>query len=488
MASRKRALLIAGVVVGVLAAALIALAVVLLSYVRPALRQRVVDSAREQGFELSFDDLELSPLQATIHGARVRLIGVSCIETNARRIEMSLSGFSPETIHLVDFSVQVTGSLPKVMFELGEWTKNFPAAYDLPISAENVRVTVRSEPTATPWLEVKRAVLTKTESGGLLTSESTRVAGIELGKVGSGFTKDQSFVALSFGSPDLEQAPLTLKVLHDQQKALVELKPTALERLAAPFGVPLPVQGVTLSGTAELKFPKLVPGSAVVPLGPVNGTLKLTLDGYVPPHPVELDGFVFGSKTEFESKLVINAARDQVALTDSVVSAGAFKLHGAGVVDRQPDHLRIRFDLKGNLPCGALAGAALESRLGKTLGKPLGGLAERALLGSVAVMVKIEADSRALDQARVLRTIGVGCGLKPIAEVDFGGWFSELPLPGLGPGLLPGLPSSLPQLPSSLPALPSGLPGLPPLPSALRLPGMRFAPDASAPASDKVSE
>ena len=39
---------------------------------------------------------------------------------------------------------------------------------------------------------------------------------------------------------------------------------------------------------------------------------------------------------------------------------------------------------------------------------------QRALNGSVSVFVKIDADTRDLAAAKMVRTIGVGCGLKPI--------------------------------------------------------------------------
>jgi hypothetical protein len=116
-----------------------------------------------------------------------------------------------------------------------------------------------------------------------------------------------------------------------------------------------------------------------------------------------------------------------------------------------PGSRTIDPDLRA-LPCDALAGAAAETQLGQLLGKTLGKLAGRAAKdlvgGSVAVRVKIEADSRDLPNAKVTRTIGVGCGLKPLKlDIDL--------------SKLPPLPSGLPPFPSGLPPLPSGLPPLP---------------------------
>src|SRR5690606_24932783 len=116
---------------------------------------------------------------------------------------------------------------------------------------------------------------------------------------------------------------------------------------------------------------------------------------------------------------------------------------------RHPDHAKIDLDLRGNLPCDSLAGAAAESELGKVLGKTLGKMAGQAakkvIGGSVAVRVRIDADTRDLPGAKVTPSIGIGCGLKQL-KIDI-----ELP--------------KLPPLPSGIPALPSGFPPPPPIPT-----------------------
>src|SRR5690606_30595429 len=120
------------------------------------------------------------------------------------------------------------------------------------------------------------------------------------------------------------------------------------------------------------------------------------------------------------------------------------KLAGAGTIDRHGDEAAIAMTLKGSLGCADLAAAATRTHVQGELGRVLGGLAGKALQGSVGFTVTLEADTANLLAAKVRPVIGVGCGLRPLSIDD-----------------LPKLPD-LPELPDELPKLPK-LPGLPEL-------------------------
>jgi hypothetical protein len=157
----------------------------------------------------------------------------------------------------------------------------------------------------------------------------------------------------------------------------------------------------------------------------------------VPPHPPELDGFVFGNETSFETRLGIPPDYRTLTLTQSRVKAGSFVLTGGGSVHRYDGFARAWLDLRGQLPCASLASAMAESTLGRVLGPLLGRTAELAVKGSVAVVVQVDADTRNLAGAKVVRTLGMGCGLRLLG------------LPGIGQldlGKLPPLPK-LEELP-----------------------------------------
>jgi hypothetical protein len=224
--------------------------------------------------------------------------------------------------------------------------------------------------------------------------------------------------------------------------------------MAGPFAMPLPVKDVVGSGKVTFDF------ASRDSMMPTGGHARLDLEGYVPPHPVELDGFVFGN-----------------------VTTGKFVLKGGGNLTRQGDATRIRLDMNGALPCDALASAAAESRLARLLGRAAGRKAGIAALrvvgGSVTVRVQVDASTKNLPDAKLERSIGIGCGLKPLTLEDlrelgeqlFAGDLSKLP-EDLGklipPGPLP-IPSRLPPLPSGFPSsfrIPTSLPTPPPRPSA----------------------
>ena len=239
--------------------------------------------------------------------------------------------------------------------------------------------------------------------------------------------------------------------------------------------------------------------------GSVSGVSHLTLKGYIPPHPFELDGFIFGDTTTFDTKFALPATRDRITLTETRLAAGKFELSGGGLLSRASDHSEATLNLSGELPCSALAGVEAESRLAKLLGAQLaskaGKLAEKVVNGSVHVGLKFSADTRKLSDAHIERTIGVGCGLRPLSladirkllPADVNAFLESLPplpndLSSL-PGLPTALPSNLPPLPSGMPALPSGLPplpnlrlpsNLPPLPKLPPLPPPTTATRASA--------
>ena len=195
--------------------------------------------------------------------------------------------------------------------------------------------------------------------------------------------------------------------------ATVTLARTELSRLAGPLGIPLPAPSVQVSGRADLTL-----GRASTAGRAVEGTMTIDLEGFLPPHPVELDGFLFGSRTSFATRFMIDAAARRVALSATRVRAGAFDLVGGGAIDRLPDHAALRMSLSGNLPCSAVAESAASAHVGSFLGSLLGEAARRVVEGSVAVKVAITADSRNLAGARVDPTVGVGCGLAPLRGID----------------------------------------------------------------------
>ncbi len=464
MRAKPVVLVVLGLLVGSIAALVIAAALLLPDYIeREALRQM-----RERGLELDSYELEYGWGWVKLTNAKGRLVGVRSLALSFKTIDVELAGREPERIDVSGMDVQASGSAPTIALELGAWSKRFPSTYALPLSAAGVAVTWKPDAQGPPWLEMGGGTIAKTPAGTVFAAEHVKVAGTDVGKVGATWTGTSSSVAIGLGETELAKAPLKVEVaLSTHPVVTFRLAPTKLEKLAGPFAIELPVENVSGSGEVALTF------ASQDALLPAEGRAQLALEGWVPPHPIELDGFVFGNVTTFDTKLAISPDAKTVTLTDGKVKAGKFELKGGGSIVREVDHALIHLVFSGNLPCPALAGAAAESRLGHLLGfaagKIAGAAARQLVEGTVAVEVRVDADSQKLKEAKLERRIGIGCGLKPLTleelrklgELIPGGAelsvladeIARMPPPDLA---LPP-PSALPKLPT----LPSGLPQLP---------------------------
>jgi hypothetical protein len=353
----------------------------------------------------------------------------------AKHLDVSLASFEPVRLDGTDVRVDIVGSAADLAVALGEWTKNHPGAYRIPVSAHGLAVTWKATEPEPAWLGIEGGAMAESPSGVTFSAPHAMVSGVDVGSVGATWTAAGASVSMGFGATDLGQAPVKVvaQPAATPPTAQITLAPTPLERLAGPWGVPLPAPGVIASGTVDLTFTRGIEA------GPVTGVVTARLDGWVPPHPVELDGFLFGTTTTFTSKLDVSANRSTVQLSSSRVRAGAFDLSGSGRIDRNDGFATIGMSLAGNLPCAAVAESAAAAHVGSFIAEMIGSAAKRVVDGSVSVKVKISADSRHLDQARVEPIIGVGCGLTPVRALD--------------PKVLSRLPSRLQDFVKGLPDL-----------------------------------
>jgi hypothetical protein len=460
---RSHGLLVALGIIGVgVVVILLGLFVVLPSYIQ----KRVVAEAEARGIALTPGEISFGWQWVQLEGATVKLIGAPSIEAKVGLLDLQLQDMQPAQIELSDVQVGVTGTLPRVLLELGEWTKNHPSAYELPVVASRLSLKMAEQAAGAPWLDVSGGFLTRTVAGAAFSAQSCKLAGYELGKVGAGFTKNGGNVSIGFGDQSAQAAPLRLDAAIEPTGAAtmtVKLTPTKLGLLGQGLGIPLPLPDVVATADVQLALPPSVVG------GVVKGKLSSSLKGFVPPHPPELDGFVFGDLTTFETELEVDASRERVSLSQANLKAGKFELRGGGSVVRRGVSALVELVLKGTLPCDALAGAAAESRLGQLLGRASAKQGKHTALaivrGDVAVEVELKADSNDLLRAQLKQKIGIGCGLRPLSlpellELtpnakdlkDIGNEVGRK-LEGIGKDL------GLPPVPSQL-----ALPPLPPLP------------------------
>lgn len=461
---RSRGLIVAaGIVVAGVAAILLSLKLYLPRYIE----QRVVAEAKARGIELTPGEIRFGWQWVQLSGAAAKLIGAPGFEAKLGLVDVQLQSFEPTLVQLSDVRVGVSGSLPRVVLELGEWTKNNPRAFEAPLVASRIELNVAEAPAQAPWLQVSGGFLTRTAFGAAFSAQRCRLSGFELGKVGAGFAKTGGDISIGFGDQQAQSAPLRLDASVDAQgagKLRVVLTPTKLGLLGKGLGIALPLPEVVASSEVELSLP-----AGVLDGGVVKGKLRSTLKGFIPPHPPELDGFVFGDETTFDTELSVDEARNVVSLSGSRVKAGRFELVGGGTVRRQGLEALVDLKLHGALPCDALAGAAAESRLGQLLGQASGKQGRRAaqamVRGEVSVEVGIDATTADLANAKLSQKIGIGCGLRPLSLSELLALTpSAKDLQAIGSEVgrkLEGIGKEL-----GLPPVPSGL-ALPPLPLPL---------------------
>lgn len=457
---RKRPLLRARfVIIGLL---LIGVAVYLLQNAPRWIHDKTIAEARIRGIELTLGSVDLDWDRVQLKHFEFSLIGVPGVRGRVELLQVDLDELTPTRVGARGVRLDVEGSAAALAMTISEWTKTYPTLLLIPAKASAVDVRWRPQPGEPEWLSIENAVIEPTINGGTLsaskvqvfdleigfddatikknpsgasvTASQVSVAGVELGNVGTSWSGDLSHIQLGFGEQDLAHAPVTIDVAYAQPepKATILLRPTPLERLAAPLGVALPIEGVTASGTAELRF------GQDPTQGAITGQLQGTFEGYAPPVPKEVSSFVFGETTYLRTDLRISDDRKVVELSNTRAEHGAIKLTGAGRIDRHPTHAAIELEMKGSLRCTDLADAAARAQVGGVVGGLLGSAARLAVRGSVAVKLKIEADTRNLAAAKLHKTIGIGCGLKSLGELPIPKLPNELPK-------LPDLPSFRPK-------------------------------------------
>ncbi|HTQ04913.1 MAG TPA: hypothetical protein VMI54_13700 [Polyangiaceae bacterium] len=430
----------------------------------PGFIEREVESrSREQGLALSYASLDFGWNWAELKQVKATLVGVDGLTLAIDRLDADLDFLKLLRVDLTGVNIDATGSLPALGLALGAWSKRYATAFSLPLFAKSLGAAWRPDATQPPWLELTEGNVASTPGGSIVTAEHAKIAGLDAGRIGATWIPTATSVALGLGETDLARAPLRVTVDLSAPKPRVgfELAVTPLERLAGPLAVALPVHGVSLGVSAGFEFP------AKEASLPELGAVHAELHGFVPPHPAELDGFVFGDVTTVETNLTFAPDGKSVALTGTRLTAGRFVLDGGGSLVRTADAATFSLDMHGALPCDALASAAAESRVGRLLGRAqgarAGSVARQAIGGSVGVRVQVSASTNNLAGASVKRSIGIGCGLKPLSLAD---------VARLGETLLPSDLSELtddvqkltPKLPDGTPLVPSALLPLPPVP------------------------
>jgi hypothetical protein len=444
-------------------AALLGAIRLLLVSLSPWLEQQVQQRARLRGVELSAGHVSVDGLSLRLGERNFSLEGVSGVQgrTSDIRVRLQRDGFGVRVVRLEPEGLDLTllGAPTTLREQLSAWQLRHPSPTDAPqISWPPAAVSWRAAPDS--LLVQLRSLTWQQDADSVSASASVTIGDTAIGPTAARhlFAEDRTLIRLSDHSGSTR---LDLQYLGQTTPPRLEV---SLPRRPLSDFVPSLV-GVTELGRSQLQATmSLQVLTATIP--PVlQGPVRATLTGWLPPHPPELDGFLTGDRTELEAELLLAPGATSVQLHGLRLMVGDFTLQGRAIAQPEGDHWHAQAELSGAIACHTLVAAAAQSRVTPALRQWAAGAAKKAIAGSVTVTIRLDADSSHLQDAKLQRKLGVGCGLKPLDLQDV----VDIALP-----LLDTLPTAEQLLsglttPAGKPATgnnprPGSLGGLPPLP------------------------
>ena len=376
----------------------------------PLVRHLVQRETQRLGFLVTYDSIEIHGffLGAVLRGVHVDLDGVRGLHADVDEVVVDLDGSRAQRIVTAGAQVTVERSAADLLLDLGAWINGHPDLYRIPGEATAVAITWADAPGDPAWLGLQGGTLTTNGTDAAFHTPSATVAGQPLGAAGAAWAAAAATITIGLGNEAIGAAPIRLDLHPTEQPAtaLLTLRPTKLESLGAPLGLALPAPGAVAEGTVALTLGNRAGRGAI------DGTASFTLTGWVPPHPRELGGIVFGDRTTFATRLAVAEDHRKITLTEAVMTAGALRLKGGGTIERRDAYALTALDFKGSLSCSDVARSAVASSWGDLAGLLAGDVARVAMEGSVGIKVHVEADTRDLQAAKLTHEVGVGCGLR----------------------------------------------------------------------------
>lgn len=396
---------------------------------------RIVDGAARRGVALAGCELDLGIRSWSLRGCEFSLLpgalerlplSSAGAKGKIAQIELLLSGLRPVKLIVREPRVELSGR-PRWRDLAGRQpSSELPSAVEVERGTVIFRFVENTEPDLT--LSGVRYATDTGELGASLTGHA-------LGLRGELLVRDEKLV-VSLGAPEHPPARFELQTLPAEQRLELRL---SLQRL--PLGslespkLPLTpaLREIELEGWVVARIPFGLQSERP------GGELRLTLHGLQFPVPRELEGLIHDSPPVVSARFAATHSFDRVDIEPVSFLTGQLSMRGAGTLKRDVASSDLAFEgrLSGPLSCRAVAQAAVSAHMGSTLGKLAGRAAKQTLSGDLRVFAALSGHLEQLPRARVVTSVGVGCGLSP------------LPLDVEGAGaLLQGLPDLAEQLPS----------------------------------------
>jgi hypothetical protein len=357
-------------------------------------------------------------------------------------IALTLAHFKPTQVVVRGAHFQLVGS-PK-FDQLFEKRRSALEASDLALELHDSDLT---------WGEAPSAV--KLSELGYSSKSGDFQAKVQLGELLAGsLQRKADVVSVELALVTETRTRLQVRLVQDKDlgRLRVEFQQLEMAELAR-LGLlsPAPAENWLLDGQL----------TAEIPIGlnpaPAKGELALTVHGVNFPVPRELQGLVYGTPAQLDTRFNLDRSFTRAELVKTRFRIGALDMKGHGQLDLRGLALAFSLQLSGALTCDAIVRSAVSAHTDSELGKLAGRIAKLALKGAVDLSAAVRGNTQALDQLQVEKRVGVGCGIKPLPELPL----DELrKLPDEVLKRLPPLPSTLPKLPQP-PELDLKLPKLP---------------------------
>ncbi len=390
-------------------------ATLLLLFAPGYLKTRVEEEARSRGVVLVFSEIEYGLSRVVLTDVSLALVGVPDFRAKASVIEVDLADWEPTALRASGLSLMLSGS--DVIDQLSDWKSKYGKKQKAPVFAKDAQVDLRIEPGDPTGILLSQVTLNLVPEKGSIEAGKTRFLGREMGPTNVVWVLPDDGFTVEIRPQLAPLSALTAMIWSSKEGPLCKLSlaRTQVAPLQAIFGIPPGSDGISIEGNVEMKLPSLAKKA------PLEASIQLVVRGYVPPHPKELNGILFGDATKVRAKALIAENFGGAKLSQVTVEAGALLLSGSGDVVRNGFDARVLLKLKGSIPCTSLASSAAIAHLGGPLGRIAGGLASGALSGSVFVSLSVDALASDMKAAKLDQHASIGCkvGLPGLPQIVF---------------------------------------------------------------------
>lgn len=361
----------------------------------------VVREADRRGVTLRDCELDLGLKTLTLSRCSFRMSTFREVTGSIERVEVALSSFTPKAVEVRGAHVAVRG-VPRFQdFAYGLRHRPTDA---VPISVSGGDLEWTLEGAEAPWLSL---------SGLRYESTSGNVAADAraLERFAGTLSGSAELLSLKLAARGRPATDLTFvgEQRHDSLDLVLELHEVQLAELEGSYlDFPPELERSRADGRLHLRIP--VGLTAEMP----SGEYRIVLTGINFPVPRELEGLVYGTPAVLTGSLALTRNLERAEIEQAGFSIGDLQMRGRGRLELLERAAGFELSLAGDLACHHVVRSAAAAHAGSELAKAAGRIASRSLKGAVQVTTALTGNSRELEHANVVTSIGVGCGLKPL--------------------------------------------------------------------------